>query len=111
MRTHCEYAVTGAGAAVNGAVNGAPRLNGAAVNGAAAVAGRRPVDGGCPKCAGCVLVRYDGVVGYESYCVNCGWTPLVQLDRFLSPPEERRRLEALRRAGRRLAFVGGHAES
>jgi hypothetical protein len=35
----------------------------------------------------------------------------VQLDRFLSPPEERRRLEALRRAGRRLAFVGGHAES
>jgi hypothetical protein len=92
------------------AINGTTRLNGVVVNGTA-VKRRRPVDGGCPKCAGCVLMRYDPAVGVETYCVNCGWTPLVQLDRFASPPEERRHMEALRRAVRRLVFVGNHSEN
>lgn len=55
----------------------------------------------CPKCEGCVLERYDLYVGWEPYCVNCGWTPLTSLDAHRISEEELRALGELRRWGQR----------
>ncbi|WP_447859721.1 hypothetical protein [Nitrospira calida] len=71
--------------------------------------GRNGHGAGCPKCRGLVLARIDLHLGWEPYCVNCGWTPLTSLEAHRAPEAETRVLAALRRLGRVLAQAGGPA--
>lgn len=86
--------------------NGQPR-DGQAPDGDGNGAGGRR----CPKCKGLILERSDLWVGWERYCVNCGWTPLTVLEAHVLSSAEWELVETLRRRGRALviASAGGSA--
>lgn len=58
----------------------------------------------CPKCAGLILERSDLWMGWERYCVNCGWTPLTVLEAHVLSSAEWELVELLRRRGRALVI-------
>lgn len=69
--------------------------NGHALNGSSA--GR---SSSCPKCRGLVLPRLDLHLGWEPYCLNCGWTPLTVLDSHVVSEAELQSIALLRRLAR-----------
>lgn len=60
----------------------------------------------CKKCGGCILSRYDPVVGIEPYCVNCGWIPQCSWKRLHKEDPDFLHVDKLRQQAKTLLVLG-----